>query len=715
MKAVFLRVIGAADKALELEVAASVDSGVRQEARFEVDPASFELMPRSPFVYWVGDDVRRIYTDLPPFETAGRTATTGASTKNDFRYVRHWAEVDASRVSRLRIDTRDRPWVMLTKGGSYSPYYCDAHLLLNWGRDGSALKADLSEYRESRGWGPQWSAELHGHSRYFLSGLTWPMRPHRRGGFAHVHPGGVFGAGGPMLFCDLHEHWALLALLNSRPFIGLLHLLMPRGTSEESGQTLKYEVGYVTAVPLPGLPADACSALSSAARRAWSITRKIHTSDEASCSFLLPALLQVEGRTLAHRASAWNAMVRDNEAELAAIQSDIDDRCFELYDIHGRDREQIERGMDVSAGVTEASSDEQEAQQTEPEGAVDVRGLVAELVSWAVGVAFGRFDVRLAIGEREAPPEPDPFNHLPVCPPGMLTGPDGLPLEGPPAGGSVDWPSDGILVDDEGHSADMLARLRHVFDVVFHEAADERREEASRLLGCDLRHWLARGFFDFHLRTYSKSHRKAPIYWQLATPTASYSVWLCAQRASADSLYRLLNDYVTPRLRHEERKLAALTQQAGPSPTASQRKEIEAQQALVEELRGFRVDVALVAPLWRPDLDDGISVTCAPLWRLVPQRRLWQRELKNGWAKLAKGDHDWAHLAMHLWPQRVVPKCAKDRSLAITHDLDEVFWEEGADGRWRPRDVSQTMMEQLIAERSSAAVAAAVAELERAE
>ena len=44
-----------------------------------------------------------------------------------------------------------------------------------------------------------------------------------------------------------------------------------------------------------------------------------------------------------------------------------------------------------------------------------------------MGVAFGRFDVRLATGDEELPDEPDPFAPLPACSPGMLTGADGLP------------------------------------------------------------------------------------------------------------------------------------------------------------------------------------------------------------------------------------------------------------------------------------------------
>ena len=44
--------------------------------------------------------------------------------------------------------------------------------------------------------------------------------------------------------------------------------------------------------------------------------------------------------------------------------------------------------------------------------------------------------------------------------------------------------------------------------------------------------------------------------------------------------------------------------------------------------------------------------------------------LKDTWAKLEKGDYDWAHLAMAYWPDRVREKCKTDKSLAIAHDLE---------------------------------------------
>ena len=142
---------------------------------------------------------------------------------------------------------------------------------------------------------------------------------------------------------------------------------------------------------------------------------------------------------------------------------------------------------------------------------------------------------------------------------------------------------------------------------------------------------------------------------------------------------------VAPKLAHEERQLTSLVQNAGDSPSAKERKEIAAQEAFVEELRAFLDEVKRVAPLWNPTLDDGVVLTMAPLWRLVPQHKPWQKELKGRWDELRAGNYDWAQIAMHLWPERVVPKCATDRSLAIAHGLEDVFWADGADGKWKPR------------------------------
>lgn len=168
------------------------------------------------------------------------------------------------------------------------------------------------------------------------------------------------------------------------------------------------------------------------------------------------------------------------------------------------------------------------------------------------------------------------------------------------------------------------------------------------------------------------------------------------------------NEFIIPKLQFEERELTNARQQYGPSPTANQRKEISARESLVAELKTFKEEVARIAPLWNPNLNDGAIINFAPLWRLVSQNRSWQKECKAVWDKLISGEYDWAHLAMHLWPERVVPKCAKDRSLAIAHGLDDVFWEENERGKSQPKKVLKEAMAALVTERTSPMVKAAL-------
>ena len=328
--------------------------------------------------------------------------------------------------------------------------------------------------------------------------------------------------------------------------------------------------------------------------------------------------------------------------------------------------------------------------------------------------ARGKQFFEVATGSFAAIPR-SPFAYwVPVCSPGMLTGEDGLPLTNAPATYPLAFPENGILVDDPGYRRDLTAEVRAVFDGVFDASADGWWHAAAALLNPkdhDLRAWLASSFFEHHLKRHSKSRRKAPILWQLATPSGRYSAWLYAHRLTRDSFFQLQNDVVTPKLTHEERQLTSLIQNAGGNPSARERKEIAAQDSFVEELRALLDEVKRVAPLWNPTLDDGVVLTMAPLWRLVPQHKPWQKELKSKWDELCAGKYDWAHIAMNLWPERVVPKCATDRSLAIAHGLEDVFWMEGDDGKWKARSAPMRPIQELVRKRASFAVKAALKSL----
>jgi hypothetical protein len=650
----------------------AIGRGLSESGHFECDPEVFLDVPGAPFAYWVTRSIARLFKSFRGFGEG----VIGASTKNDYRYLRAWWEVSPEAISSTRHGTQGRGWVLFAKGGVQSRYFADIHLAINWRSDGRELKADISEYRGTRGWGYQWSAALNGHSFYFRPGITWPLRTD--GLCFRILPSGcLFGHKGPTAFRDNDEPEQLLAtsaVLNSLVFGYLVALQLARTELAQS-----YEVGLVQQTPVPTVSDADAQLLGGLGRRAWALTRCLDYANEVSHAFLMPAEMLRQQQAFGEDAI---------RAHVHEVQSAIDERVFELYGIGLDDCTTI--GAATKVAIDERSFDhdedasEGEAEENLPladSSGMDIR------VSWLAGIAFGRFDPRLATGERPIPPDPEPFDPLPSRSPGMWPEGEG-PALSPPT----------ILVDDEGHKDDLASH-------VLAAATLTRSSEPE-----NVRAWLAREFFPLHIKMYSKSRRKAPIYWQLATPTASYSVWLYLHAFTNDTMFRVQNDYVGLKVDHEERKLESVRREIGDKVTATDRKLLAAQEAFVEELRAMLAEVKRIAPLWRPNLDDGVIINFAPLHRLVPQNKAWQKEVKATWDALVAGDYDWAHLAMHLWPERVVPRCATDRSLAIAHGLEDVFWVESG-GKWTARRAPTRPVEELVKERLSPAVKAALKSL----
>lgn len=222
----------------------------------------------------------------------------------------------------------------------------------------------------------------------------------------------------------------------------------------------------------------------------------------------------------------------------------------------------------------------------------------------------------------------------------------------------------GILADDHGHPDDLTHLVEEVLGQVEMPVPD------------DVRRWLQRDFFTFHLQQYSKSRRKAPIYWPLATTSGSYTLWIYYPSISSQTLYTAINDFVEPKLKEVGAGGTALRNK-GTARTRDEEKQFETIQAFELELIELRDTLLNIAQGYQPNHDDGVQITAAPLWPLF-RHKPWQKVLKETWAKLEKGDYDWAHLAMSYWPARVREKCKTDKSLAIAHDLEELYVEPEA-------------------------------------
>ena len=651
---------------------------------FTLDPADFSMIPGSPFAYWVGTSMRELFVLLPGVEEIG-DARQGMVTADDFRFVRAWWEVSSSLLAYTAEETQEKRWAHFAKGGEFSPFYADVHLAVDWESRGERIRNSFKP-------DGRLASRPQNIDYFFRPGLTWSLRTQRGLSFRAMPAGCIFSHKGPGVYIPSDDGRLLLSVLavvNSLIFRTLVKLQMAFGS---------YEVGVIQRTPIPTLTDHVTrNTLATLARQAHDLQRERDRTNETTHAFSLPGLARYRERSLHEAAHILDAEERAAQARLAAIQSEIDDLVFDLYGLSAADRELIRREMGESANqrISESANQQigESANQQIGESANehDAAGIthyalritdddtddetppapedlvthVQNLLMWCVGVAFGRWDVRKALDPALLPPLGGPFDPLPRCAPGALVGSDGLPTHkdtppdplspGPLVSLSpcppipIAW--DGILVDDPTHPSDIVTRVRSVLALLWGDRADAIEREACEVLGLRaLRDYFRdprRGFFPFHIKRYSKSRRKAPIYWLLQSDKRNYAIWLYCHRLTPATLYAAGRDYADAKVALEVGRLGELRQgleRLAGSARKRHEQEIERQQRLAAEVTDFRnrLDAVALRNL-PPDLNDGVLISIAPLWQLVP----W-KESQQTWEKLVAGQYPWSTMARQM-------------------------------------------------------------------
>ncbi len=194
----------------------------------------------------------------------------------------------------------------------------------------------------------------------------------------------------------------------------------------------------------------------------------------------------------------------------------------------------------------------------------------------------------------------------------------------------------------------------YALEVLWSDGTEAIVDEACEILGVKtLRDYFRKpgkgGFWTDHVKRYSKSRRKAPIYWLLQSSTKNYALWLYYHRLDRDILFKALVNYVEPKLRLEEGRLDQLRAQQAAAGTSGREakqleKEVDWQEGFLSELQDFHDKLRHAADLHlEPDLNDGVVLNIAPLWELVP----W-KEAKKYWEELMDGKYEWSSIGKQL-------------------------------------------------------------------
>lgn len=639
----------------------------------------FMSFPNGVPAFYVPKSLRTLFKNYPSMDPTSCSVCTGLSSGDNSRFYKLAWEIQPHFLL--------TGWFYLSNGGDYSPYYRKFIDVIDWRRNGQLIKLKKGAF-------------IRNENKYFTSGLTYG----KRGRYLSVqfHPSKrIFTNEGQCIFPNTRKHSIpLCAFLNSSLAQALINTYC--GQHKENG--------YVKLLPI----AERLITDKSISSKLTSLCNLICESYRSMISFSLEhahtrgcTLLCIEDfrvLTLNESYEKYKTMIKKIANPISKMEIEIEQIINKTYEVDTESLKFIEENIRDKPKPYQILQT-----QTIPEK----KDFIEENMNYFVGAILGRWDLRYALNSKLNSELPDVFEPLPVCPPGMLISPNGLPAKPghivseewlrarPDAGtlppeGSVKNPTipdeeypiriswDGILVDDPGfnggqpHRDDIVRRVREVLELLWGDRAQAIEEEACEILGVsDLREYFRKpsGFFQDHLKRYSKSRRKAPIYWPLSTASGSYTVWLYYHRLNDQTLYAAVNKYIDPKIAEVERAMGRLESELAEGAgrgAASLRDRLNEGRALLGELQELREELLRVAGLpYKPNLNDGVIITAAPLHRLF-RLSSWAKDTKSCWEKLERGDYDWAHLAYTLWPERVKEVCRRDRSIAIAHGLEDL-------------------------------------------
>lgn len=439
------------------------------------------------------------------------TAKAGLTSGNDMRHLRlHW-EVPAQ--------FKDIRWKWIAKGGEFSRYRTDLHLVIDW---------QNSEFLHRTR-----NSDLYG-----KPGVTYTERTTSNLSARVLNEGSCFSGPGPGIIpANDNLLGFLLAYMNSFIASLCIEFFIGGGDFSVKGTAARHlEPGYMRYLPatsidektaewftekismllvhLDRLNHDETDALFLIPlyRQTLNITAGLEADARtnfatlATCYSIISALetemaklfqIPVERITDAYSDTGWPWPV-DNTIDSGTLQSIVSISALEPRTINSTTNlpqlgyrfetklshylhAEVER-VAATLRLSPIALCQFLSRQAEPSQAA-LLAEITSVLSISIGLLVGRWDIRLS-GEQSAHYQvTDPFAPLPVCPPGMLQNAAGLPA-GPgdvPADYPlrISWP--GILVDDPGHLEDMEGRVREALQVIWPENADAIEQEACQI------------------------------------------------------------------------------------------------------------------------------------------------------------------------------------------------------------------------------------------
>ena len=542
--------------------------------RHDVARRDFRAIEGSPLAFRQVGLVAHIFRDSPSLEPRWGIARQGKATGDDSRWVRYWWEV---------VDRAG--WVPFAKGGDFSRFFADVHLVLDW-------RADQRKELKAAGNG------FPSKSLYFRAGITWPRAASVFN--ARLMPDGcVFADKGPVVIpAKDGDEFFLLAILNSDMALCFAKTLTSR---EKMGG--RWEVGIVKRFPIPEPAANVRALLESLAKSITKIKSRWDSGNETSSQFHEPWLFRRGVVFPSDALQGQLATLAIHEArEQDRIQekySQLNDEVYNLYGILGSARAAIEETLGDRPAETlwpqmAGKTDEQKRMEH-----------VWRLLSYVVKRVV----------------EMDEDGIVPFA-----------PLSGETS-----------LLDRVHDEIEVLFPDRDVNQVEVEIANELKRTVKGYKRASSIDAWLKNIYFDYHASLY----KKRPIIWHIASSqdssTSAFGALCHYHKFDANRMAKLRAGYLRDAIEAFRREAALADREGRTEDRIEWQGKLEETQALDRKLqavqeghhegaKGGDSDYRILTPWkspedrpkgWTPDIDDGVKVNIEPLQK-AGVLRIWK-------------------------------------------------------------------------------------------
>lgn len=231
----------------------------------------------------------------------------GLATSDNDRFVRYFWDVRES-----EIGTRWHPYV---KGAGSERWHAACQTVVDWGGDGSKIKAAVEEnypYLKGR---VAWVVK--NEQYYFRKGLTFSFVSSGQFAVRRLAKGSIFDVGGSAVFTQDKDESVYLAYLNSSFVAACVQLLNP---------TINYQVGDLKQLPLPGFSSELKSRLKELADEAYQLKSALNAFDETHIAYS-PSPQIVSTLESADPSKQWQSVKLLQErscSRLSEIENEID-------------------------------------------------------------------------------------------------------------------------------------------------------------------------------------------------------------------------------------------------------------------------------------------------------------------------------------------------------------------------------------------------------